>query len=182
MINKNKFGQAAVEYLVTYGWVLILILLAVGTFTYLGIMDASEQLPTVCEIEQGPFECLSFQIDSSGQVLLNIKNIRGRDYNINAIEFTYPSEEKITSKNFNGLGDFPLVSQNDEIFACKNGPSINPGFRNEKDVVKFKIIYSETDVNALPKSIVGQLTGVVRDDLINFPVDYPGAIVGDDES
>lgn len=36
---KNKSGQAVMEFLMTYGWAILVVLMAVGILTYLGLFD-----------------------------------------------------------------------------------------------------------------------------------------------
>ena len=47
-------GQVAMEFLMTYGWAILLVLLMLGAFWFLGVF--SGKVPTVCNVE-GPFTC-----------------------------------------------------------------------------------------------------------------------------
>ena len=48
-------AQSAMEYLMTYGWAILVILIALGAMFYLGVFDPST--PNNCQI-QAPFNCL----------------------------------------------------------------------------------------------------------------------------
>lgn len=52
-LQENK-GQAAMEFLLTYGWVLLFLLAAIGALAYFGVLNPSRFLPpkenmTYCE-------------------------------------------------------------------------------------------------------------------------------------
>lgn len=42
---KNKKAQAAMEFLMTYGWAILVVLLAIGALAYFGVLDPSRLLP-----------------------------------------------------------------------------------------------------------------------------------------
>jgi len=48
-------AQSAMEYLMTYGWAILVILIALGAMFYLGVFDA--KTPNNCQI-QSPFSCM----------------------------------------------------------------------------------------------------------------------------
>lgn len=60
---KAKCGQAAIEFLITYGWAFLAVLVALGAFSYLGLLSPSAFLPEKCEIIAG-FSCTDFQLTS----------------------------------------------------------------------------------------------------------------------
>lgn len=51
----NKKSQSAMEYLMTYGWAVLIILVALGSLYYLGVFTPST--PSTCQI-QAPFVCM----------------------------------------------------------------------------------------------------------------------------
>jgi hypothetical protein len=51
-----KSGQSAVEYLITYGWAILAVLVAVGAFAYFGIFNPSDFASEGCLIST-PFTC-----------------------------------------------------------------------------------------------------------------------------
>jgi hypothetical protein len=57
----KKSGQAALEFLTTYGWALLVILVMIGALLYFGVLNPSKVLPTRCNIGPG-FVCNDFQI------------------------------------------------------------------------------------------------------------------------
>ena len=49
-----KKGQAAMEYLMTYGWAILVVLIALGALFYLGVFNPT--VPSTCQIA-APFSC-----------------------------------------------------------------------------------------------------------------------------
>jgi hypothetical protein len=58
-------GQAALEFLTTYGWALLVILVMIGALVYFGLLNPSKVLPNRCEVATG-FLCKDFQINAVG--------------------------------------------------------------------------------------------------------------------
>lgn len=44
----NKKGQAALEFLMTYGWAILVVLAAIGALAYFGVLNPSNFLPDQC--------------------------------------------------------------------------------------------------------------------------------------
>ena len=61
MTRKFARAQAALEFLTTYGWAFLVILIMIGTLAYFGILNPSKVLPNRCTFG-AEFQCLDFQI------------------------------------------------------------------------------------------------------------------------
>ena len=67
---KHKRGQAAMEFLMTYGWAILVVLVAIGALAYFGVLNPSKFLPSSCTIAPG-MGCDDFKVtESTVQVLL----------------------------------------------------------------------------------------------------------------
>ena len=70
---KNMKGQAAMEYLMTYGWAILAIVLVIAALIFLNPFRA----PEVCLFEQAGFTCNEpppqLYVDSNGDLLMNVK-------------------------------------------------------------------------------------------------------------
>ena len=60
MIEKRR-GQAAMEFLMTYGWAILVVLIAIGALAYFGVLNPGRFLPESCTIAPG-ISCDSFQV------------------------------------------------------------------------------------------------------------------------
>ena len=57
-------GQAALEFLTTYGWAFLVILIMIGALAYFGVLRPSRLLPDRCNF--GPeMDCQDFQISNT---------------------------------------------------------------------------------------------------------------------
>jgi len=84
-----KKSQAALEFLTTYGWAFLVILIMIGTLAYFGILNPSKLLPNRCNFGS-EFQCLDYQIGSSG-FKLRIKNGVGEPIDVTAITLSAES-------------------------------------------------------------------------------------------
>lgn len=49
----NKKGQAAMEFLMTYGWAILVVLVAIGALAYFGVLSPEKLLPEKCILATG---------------------------------------------------------------------------------------------------------------------------------
>lgn len=75
MHSVKKKGQAAFEFLITYGWAFLLLLVVIGTFVYFGVLDPSRVLPDRCVFDT-PFACEDSAATTMG-VLAKLRNTVG---------------------------------------------------------------------------------------------------------
>ena len=61
MFRIFKKSQAALEFLTTYGWAFLVILIMIGALAYFGILNPSKILPNRCSFGV-EFQCLDYQI------------------------------------------------------------------------------------------------------------------------
>ena len=69
----SKKGQAAMEFLMTYGWALLIVLIAVAALAYFGILNPSRFLPEQCDMPPG-LTCQDFVIFDNGTVRIKLQN------------------------------------------------------------------------------------------------------------
>jgi hypothetical protein len=70
-------GQAALEFLMTYGWALLAVLVVFGILAY-AAGGSTRFMSSVCTIEP-PLICRDFSITKSGLVILGIENGANRE-------------------------------------------------------------------------------------------------------
>ncbi|HLP79608.1 MAG TPA: hypothetical protein VK158_03165 [Acidobacteriota bacterium] len=72
MRKNNRKGQAAVEFLMTYGWAFSIILLTLGVLVYSGVFDLDSFVNEKCEFYSGII-CVDARANQTG-VILSIQN------------------------------------------------------------------------------------------------------------
>lgn len=95
-----KRAQAALEFLTTYGWAFLVILIMIGTLAYFGILNPSKVLPGRCTFG-AEFQCLDYQIAATGaapnpQVKLRLKNNVGEAIDVSAMALSVESTVALT--------------------------------------------------------------------------------------
>ena len=81
-------GQAALEFLTTYGWAFLVILVMIGGLSYFGVFDFKSKLPDSCTFSGNSVECVNYQLNngSSNQVQLSLKNIGEKSITITSVD------------------------------------------------------------------------------------------------
>ena len=84
-----KKAQAALEFLTTYGWAFLVILIMIGALAYFGVLNPKGLLPGRCTF--GPeVDCLEYDIDSgTGVVRFRFRNNVGATSDFNFTNMTY---------------------------------------------------------------------------------------------
>ena len=71
-MSKTFRSQSAMEYLMTYGWAILVIIIVIAVLFYIGVLNPRNVTPTVCNFPPG-ISCSSFKLTSpDGQLYLII--------------------------------------------------------------------------------------------------------------
>jgi len=82
-------GQAALEYLITYGWAFLAILVVLGALAYFGLLSPTRYLPARCDFGV-QMECVDYVLEDNAaagndQVRIQFRNNFGDAINITDI-------------------------------------------------------------------------------------------------
>ena len=78
-----KKGQAAIEFIMTYGWAILVVLVAIAALAYFGVLSPSRFLPEQCLFEPG-LACIEHSASTTGLTLV-LTNSLGKDITITSI-------------------------------------------------------------------------------------------------
>lgn len=114
----DKKGQAAMEFLMTYGWAILVVLVAIAALAYFGVIDQSKRTPEICLFEPG-MDCIEsafVDADADTATFLLINN-KGSTITIKALEDDANDDcELPTMKGCSGnsctVQDLPLTVDN----------------------------------------------------------------------
>ena len=59
-----KKSQAAMEFLMTYGWAILVVLVAIGALAYFGVLSPERFLPAKCTLPAG-VACVDFNVGAA---------------------------------------------------------------------------------------------------------------------
>lgn len=143
----NKKSQAAMEFLITYSWVILILLISIATLTYVGISNLKSYNIDQCILENGLF-CRDFSLGTD-VITIFLVNTHSRDVHIINISIGP------CSQNF----DHYLKTQDDNLFIINNCMNISKGKNMKEDV---KISYHiENNVNII-KYNEGSIMGIIN--------------------
>ncbi len=154
-----KNSQAALEFLMTYGWAILVVLVAVGALAYFGVLSPDRFLPQRCSFQAG-ISCLDFSYDIISAIptlKFVIRNNLGWDVTGVSI-FPYetdPSTPEIGSIPCGNAAGGSNTLKNDE----QSTYIVECDLPLPKGKIKTNLVftYTKTDIN-IPHQIKGTLT------------------------
>lgn len=90
----NRKGQAALEFLMTYGWAILVVLAAIGALAYFGVLSPSNFLPETCAATSGA-ACLGKPVISSNSVIFTLTNGVGQTISLDNANTSKPAAGSI---------------------------------------------------------------------------------------
>ena len=164
MVQLRK-GQAAMEFLMTYGWALLVVLIAIGALAFFGVLNPSRFLPNSCSLAPG-FACNDFKASASentnGVITVVVQNGLGENLNTVAMLLSNANPACAGSGTTGGQAFAGPTSINDGASATYtlDCGTANPlaGKKGTKLKGDLQInYYVGTGTNALAHAKVGQL-------------------------
>ncbi|MEM0148890.1 MAG: hypothetical protein QW774_01370 [Candidatus Micrarchaeaceae archaeon] len=76
--------QSAVEYLVTYGWMFLIVAAVLAAMFALGLFNPSAYSGQECVLEAG-FSCVNYYMASNGLLTIDIEQVTSEPINVTAI-------------------------------------------------------------------------------------------------
>lgn len=80
----HKKGQAAMEFLMTYGWAILAAVIAIGVLAYFGVFSPSKYVPEMCTLN-APLGCDEHAITATSGVQLVVRNGAGDSIDISSV-------------------------------------------------------------------------------------------------
>jgi len=85
---RQRKGQAALEFLTTYAWAFLVILIMIGALAYFGVLRPSKVLPNRCTFSS-EIGCMDYAIDGpANAVNLRLKNSFGEPVVMQSLNVT----------------------------------------------------------------------------------------------
>jgi len=134
-----KRAQAAMEFLMTYGWAILVVLAAIGALAYFGVLSPGNLLPQKCEFAAG-LDCTETPSASASLQTIEFPLVNSNGYKIHPIEATVANVDGFTActgaEAFiqNGVSGITEVSNGDNMIVQLNGCDVTAGERFSADV------------------------------------------------
>ena len=142
----NNKSQAALEFIMTYGWAILVVLVAIAALAYFGVLNPDKFLPRKCLLQAG-IACTDFKITSSSLVMY-IQNSLGRDINIDAVK----------ANGCTALGNLGTVANGGTFTITFNNTCSNIGAKYNGQV-NLTLTYVDTQIQ---HNIPGEITGAIE--------------------
>ncbi len=159
-----KKAQAAMEFLMTYGWAILVVLVVIGALAYFGVLSPSTLLPEKCTFPSS-VSCIDHSIQSSS-VTIVLQNGAGRDMSVTSVDTVSEALGGAT-----GDGNTNNQCKNGTGFVLRNGASTKIAlnkpvgtnacdFREtgrDKNRYAINVTYSWLDSQSINHSLSGEL-------------------------
>ena len=80
----GRKSQAALEFIMTYGWAILVVLVAIGALAYFGVLSPDRFLPSRCTLQSG-IACLDHKATAT-TLTIYVKNSLGYDLTVDAVK------------------------------------------------------------------------------------------------
>jgi hypothetical protein len=150
---RSRFGQAAFEYLVTYGWAILAAIIAVGALSYFGFISPSNLLPNRCNFGK-QLECVDYQITDAGVVKLTLRNNFGKPIVITDVNMVEDSNGITGTHPFDPLDYITLPSG----FSNETIVNLDPKYyktEGQKQTLNLIVNFTRSDVAGAPHAVTG---------------------------
>lgn len=148
---KGKRGQAAMEFLMTYGWAILVVLVAIGALAYFGVLSPGRFLPSSCTIGPG-IACDAHKVNANGNIQVLLRNGAGQDWTGAQVQIAGCTPEAVTAwTDGTVLGGADGVT----LSSCSGIGAIGSRYK-----AALNITY--TDANSIRRTVVGDLTTKVE--------------------
>ena len=139
-------SQAAMEFLMTYGWAILVVLVAIGALAYFGVLSPERFLPAKCTLPAG-VACVDFTIEE-GNVNVALRNGIGFD-----LDNVYIEVSGCTPSATTGVS----LSNGAQAIFTATACGLTAGNKFSGDV---NVTYTNRDTTLLHK-VQGSMTGRV---------------------
>ncbi|HLC61035.1 MAG TPA: hypothetical protein VJJ52_06425 [Candidatus Nanoarchaeia archaeon] len=142
-MDMSRKSQAALEFLTTYGWAFLVILIMIGTLAYFGILNPSKVLPSRCNFG-AEFQCQDYQISASANTFkLRLKNGVGEPVSISAVTLGSEGSTAYSCTLTSPTLPYSLVAGNTTDFSWGTCNSATAGFvGGDKGKVLITVTYN----------------------------------------
>jgi hypothetical protein len=90
-MERSKKGQAALEFLLTYSWAILVVIVIIGALAYFGVLNPENFIPEMCTFAAG-FACTDYVYDDAAENLtIRVTNGLGRGIELQEMNFTSES-------------------------------------------------------------------------------------------
>ena len=146
----QRKSQAALEFLMTYGWAILVVLVAVGALAYFGVLSPDKFLPAKCTLQSG-IGCIDHKVTQT-TVAAVLQNSLGFDLSSVVVKVGSCGQDSISKPTLaNGeKGTYTITCDSDPVLVG------NQPLTGSKLNAQINVSYTVTDTG-LSHNNVGQI-------------------------
>ena len=125
----NRKGQAALEFLMTYGWAILVVLVAIGALAFFGVLSPDKFLPAKCTLQPG-LACVDHKVTAEA-VTVVVKNGYGSDITVTDVQVEGCGSNVAPTGNLaNGGQEEYVITCDAPIIGSKFSGALNVSYSN----------------------------------------------------
>lgn len=149
---KGKRAQAAMEFLMTYGWAILIILVAIAALAYFGVLNPTRYVADICTLPV-PMACRDFSVSETNGLQIVFVNGDAEEIDITRIEATaegYKCDSDVLTGD-----DIVSVASGESVILTVDAGDCSMSATQDKVKTPLKISY--TAKSGLQKVITGEI-------------------------
>ena len=154
----KKKSQAALEFLTTYAWAFLTIILTTSALYYFGVFDFAKYLPQKCNFPQ-QFRCIDSTIKDT-DIKFRLLNDIGEKVTVVSLSVTDDASDPLTCDTMPLSFDWEDDEEKDVVLSDCHGGTFIKGDRLE---AKISFTYYAVDTPAKPEhTIRGKIISIIQ--------------------
>ena len=155
-----KKAQSSLEYLMTYGWAILILVVALAIIVYVGLVDPQSNAPNSLVLPSG-FSAYSYGVRGN-RLMLDLGQATGKTITVTGIVCTQnETASEVTNLNVQiPSGQHRMVTDYDSNFTC-TCPGATPGALYKG----FVFLWYDRPNSNVPHMVQGELTYYVEYDV-----------------
>ena len=144
-MKKSGSGQYAIEYLMSYGWAILILLAVAAILFYFGVLNPKIPIAPSCFF--GPeMGCYGFSMNTTGHLALDVSQSTGHPISITAMKCTQENNPSLTTVSYTvGDGGHAFLTDGTQKCYLADGTTVATG--QVGDVYKGKIYVKYTELD-----------------------------------
>ncbi len=141
-------GQAAMEFLMTYGWAILVVLVVIGALAYFGVLSPSTLLPEKCTFPVS-VNCVDHSVSPTA-VTVVLLNGAGRDITIRGVTATSEAlspgagaAQTTTCSTEADLNGIPQLTDECPVTQCTGGSTLRNGQKTTITINKLQCEFKD---------------------------------------
>ena len=167
---KSRKSQAALEFLMTYGWAILVVLIVISALAYFGVLNPQRLLPSRCTLTTG-YNCEFFVVRASAtnpQLRVTIYNGAGNSIFVSKVSATPAAGNPTSPCEYTPTDPSKpnnLMSGNSISFNLSCTPLIDSSYANIDKKYRWDLkvqYYSEGSTVDYTKNLVGEIMTTIE--------------------